>query len=132
MSPACLAKCSWNKIELSKILDFTIFYIITIYSIFRFLSSSKVVWINQIHAVILPSWFASAQTSAQFFFQQKSIKIFYAQFCEVNLCTIFSTFFLHRSKILFKVLLLDQLKKFSHRKLCKNFTMSAKLKWLNF
>ena len=41
-----------TKFNLSKIWEFTIFYIITIYSIFQFLSSTKVVWINQILPVI--------------------------------------------------------------------------------
>ena len=41
-----------TKFNLSKICEFTIFYIITIYSIFQFLSSTKVVWINQILPVI--------------------------------------------------------------------------------
>lgn len=42
-------------------------------------------------------------------------------FLHVNLLHNFSTlFYILSKKILFKVLLLDQLKKFSHRKLCKN------------
>ena len=42
-------------------------------------------------------------------------------FLKVNLFAQFSQhYFTSLKKILFKVLLLDQLKKFSHRKLCKN------------
>ena len=59
LSPACLAKCSWN-IQ-NWISDFTIFYIITIYSIFQFLSSTKVVWINQILPVISTSALATVR-----------------------------------------------------------------------
>ena len=54
--------------------------------------------------------------------RRKSIrKNSYAKFPQSkSFCTIFSTLLYIVEKIVFKVLLLDQLKKFSHRKLCKN------------
>ena len=106
------------KIEFQILQYFTLLQYIQSFS---FLSSSKVVWINQIHAVIF-----HPQTSKRFSSNQ------WLYFCSGrHLLNLLQRIVLeHRSEILFKVLLLHQLKKFSHRKLCKNLYNVSQVKMI--